>query len=375
MSLFRPEPAQGAGQGQQGQRKWSAPGAPANSPIAFRAGRMKIEGNRVTPLEAKGVLYLAKDDTNLPVLCWKNRTTGVVEDEIIVLPGNQKFYKCKSAPEGSRVYYLKMSDERHFFWMQEPNADLDKDRAERLNTIMSDENLVTGSLEDFADNSGGNGGNSQANAMMQLLSGGLPGMGGNNGGMNIPPELLQQMMGLQAPPQARQSSSQQQRTQQQQQQQGSTSSPAPPTTRAAEPETPPADTTQQQQQGGEGSQSEGQQQHGDLATEGLIRGLAAEMEQQGMGEGASLTDILAPENVEILLADDEVVARLLPFLPNAETATREDILNNIRSPQYIQSLQTFTSALQSGEDAGDDDGNDSNDDNDNDDNAMDSTQD
>lgn len=66
--------------------------------------------------------------------------------EIIVIPGQQKVYKCKSASAQSRVFYLKMSDERHFFWMQDSDASKDDEKIERLNKVINDERTMTGNF-------------------------------------------------------------------------------------------------------------------------------------------------------------------------------------------------------------------------------------
>ena len=84
----------------------------------LRAGKCAYSGTRVTPEDRKGLLFI-KENEDLPVLCWKDRATGEVEDELIMFPGDAKLVPV-TQPKDGKVYVLKFtsSAQRHFFWSQ-----------------------------------------------------------------------------------------------------------------------------------------------------------------------------------------------------------------------------------------------------------------
>lgn len=48
--------------------------------VEFRAGKMSLKGNVVTPDKRKGMVYIQQSDDSLIHFCWKDRTTGNIED-------------------------------------------------------------------------------------------------------------------------------------------------------------------------------------------------------------------------------------------------------------------------------------------------------
>lgn len=48
--------------------------------VEFRAGKMTLKGNVVTPDKRKGTVYIQQSDDSLIHFCWKDRTTGNVDD-------------------------------------------------------------------------------------------------------------------------------------------------------------------------------------------------------------------------------------------------------------------------------------------------------
>lgn len=48
--------------------------------VEFRAGKMTLKGNTVTPDKRKGSVYIQQSDDSLIHFCWKDRTTGNVDD-------------------------------------------------------------------------------------------------------------------------------------------------------------------------------------------------------------------------------------------------------------------------------------------------------
>lgn len=48
--------------------------------VEFRAGKMTLKGNLVTPDKRKGTVYIQQSDDSLIHFCWKDRTSGNVDD-------------------------------------------------------------------------------------------------------------------------------------------------------------------------------------------------------------------------------------------------------------------------------------------------------
>lgn len=48
--------------------------------VEFKAGKMTMRGKMVYPDNRKGLLYVYQSDDALMHFCWKDRSTGVVED-------------------------------------------------------------------------------------------------------------------------------------------------------------------------------------------------------------------------------------------------------------------------------------------------------
>ncbi|KAJ1567581.1 adhesion regulating molecule 1 [Nowakowskiella sp. JEL0078] len=63
----------------------------------------------------------------------------------------------------------------------------------------------------------------------------------------------------------------------------------------------------------------------------------------------SLSEVVTLETVKPILNDPDVIAALAPYLPEGAPATAAEIQSILLSPQYAQSLQSLTMALQSGQ--------------------------
>ena len=48
--------------------------------IEFKAGKMTLKGKMVHPDKRKGLVYVYQSDDSLMHFCWKDRSTGIVED-------------------------------------------------------------------------------------------------------------------------------------------------------------------------------------------------------------------------------------------------------------------------------------------------------
>uniref|UniRef100_A0A673LJ57 Adhesion regulating molecule 1 n=1 Tax=Sinocyclocheilus rhinocerous TaxID=307959 RepID=A0A673LJ57_9TELE len=103
--------------------------------VEFRAGKMTLKGSTVTPDKRKGTVYIQQTDDSLIHFCWKDRTSGNVEDDLIIFPDDCEFKRVNQCTTG-RVYVLKFKagSKRLFFWMQEPKTDKDEEYCRNTHT-------------------------------------------------------------------------------------------------------------------------------------------------------------------------------------------------------------------------------------------------
>eukprot|EP00055_Hartaetosiga_balthica_P006602 m.21012 g.21012 ORF g.21012 m.21012 type:complete len:368 (-) comp5316_c0_seq1:81-1184(-) len=297
--------------------------------VEVKAGRMNMVGTTVTAQPEKGLIFVEKDDFGLTTFNWMDRDTNVVEEQLIVFPQSQKFLKCKSAPETSRVFYLKINDARHFYWMQDTSNENDDLNCENLNKAMNGESFTLPGEVANQDQQGGMIGMTEEQQQMMRMLGldqlatpqHAPGFQGH--APNAPSR-----------PQRREESS-------------SLVSSRSVHDRDLEEETnavTDASSPQQQEQQPEFTDEQ------QAFVNAIMQGFANESQNQGMlTDGASLSDVLTVENLETLLVDEDVLARLTEHLPEGTGGTRAEVLETIRSPQFAQRLNSFTAALQSGE--------------------------
>ncbi|KAG0359754.1 hypothetical protein BG005_000210 [Podila minutissima] len=106
--------------------------------LEFKAGRcFRQEGtNTVKPDPAKGLVYVEEQDELLHFF-WKNRTTGEVEDDLILFPGDAEMVPVPQCTTG-RVLMLqfKSSSQKLFYWLQERKTDRDEVILYRINALI-----------------------------------------------------------------------------------------------------------------------------------------------------------------------------------------------------------------------------------------------
>jgi len=116
--------------------------------VEFRAGKMNFDETtkKVTSDKRKGLVQLTQSGADgLIHFSWKDRTSGVVENDLIVFPDEAVFKHVKQCATG-RVYLLeyKTSSRKLFFWMQEPSDAKDEENATKINQYMNNPpHLVT----------------------------------------------------------------------------------------------------------------------------------------------------------------------------------------------------------------------------------------
>lgn len=107
--------------------------------VEFKAGKMELRDKMVHPIQKKGLVFLRQSpDDNLMHFCWKDRQTGVTEDDLILFPDDCEFKRVKECTTG-RVYVLKMksSNKKMFFWMQESKVDRDDEFCKKINEMLN----------------------------------------------------------------------------------------------------------------------------------------------------------------------------------------------------------------------------------------------
>ncbi|CAB1096594.1 unnamed protein product [Ectocarpus sp. CCAP 1310/34] len=122
------------------------PGAPAASGsaplLSFKAGKMDVSDKggdkfHITPDLRKGTISLFKGpDDQLMHFAWKERPSGTVVDDIIILPEEAVYKKVDTGREGERVYLMEIAGNRRFFyWMQDKDSDKDEENMKKVNEL------------------------------------------------------------------------------------------------------------------------------------------------------------------------------------------------------------------------------------------------
>ncbi|KAI7901249.1 proteasome complex subunit Rpn13 ubiquitin receptor-domain-containing protein [Cokeromyces recurvatus] len=108
--------------------------------VEFNAGKCIIEGRLIKPDTRKGMIYMEQGEDQLLHFYWKERQNeSVPEDDWIIFPDEAEFTKVTQCTTG-RVYLLrfKISNERHFYWMQNKSDEKDDELVERVNNLIRD---------------------------------------------------------------------------------------------------------------------------------------------------------------------------------------------------------------------------------------------
>ncbi|KAK7048255.1 adhesion regulating molecule [Favolaschia claudopus] len=154
--------------------------------LAFKAGRAfrRENTNTVEPSPVKGAIILTAGEDGLFHFTWKNRTTGVVDEDLILFPSDASFVKVSG-----RTYVLKFSssNQRHFFWLQDASTARDEEFVNNINKLLEDPEA------DLIWNTAASTSQPQASTSTQATSSTAP---ISSTAPLIPPEQLAQLQAL-----------------------------------------------------------------------------------------------------------------------------------------------------------------------------------
>uniref|UniRef100_A0A7N6B880 Adhesion regulating molecule 1 n=1 Tax=Anabas testudineus TaxID=64144 RepID=A0A7N6B880_ANATE len=336
--------------------------------VEFRAGKMTLKGNVVTPDKRKGMVYIQQSDDSLIHFCWKDRTTGNVDDDLIIFPDDCEFKRVNQCTTG-RVFVLKFKagSKRLFFWMQEPKTDKDDEYCRKVNEYLNNPPIPGapgsggGSGHELSALGGEGGlqnllGNMSHNQLMQLMGPtGLVGLGALAG------PGLANLLGSGGPATSSSSSSSRSQSAAATPSSGgaprvsSSQAPTTPVTPAASAVAPasvapstPASAQTPVAPASVGSPAP----HQPIQLSDLQSILATMNVPAALRFGpVDLVSVCTPEMMAPILTNAEVQQRLLPFLPSGESLPQsaDEIQNTLSSPQFQQSMSMFSSALASGQ--------------------------
>jgi len=325
--------------------------------VEFRAGKMTTAtgSSLVSPDRRKGLIQIEQGDDQLMHFKWKDRGTGVVEDDLIIFPDDIEFVRVKQCTTG-RVFVLKFksSSRRMFFWMQEPKEDKDEEYCKKVNDSLnkppgadgaSAGGLGSGGRGGLSAALGGGGpvdlsslgdgelqsllGNMSQQQLVSLFSGGLGGLA-NSG-------LLSNRSGnSSSTPTSRDRS-------------GNS-----PTTAAAVTATAAEDSTTSSSRpkasssdGASGASGNVPIQLMDLQS--VLSGI--KVPSSSKETSVDLSSGITGEVIKPLLSNPDFVQKMKDLLPPSEEAENpvSEISDTVSSPQFKQALQLFSSGLQSGQ--------------------------
>ncbi|XP_034552291.1 proteasomal ubiquitin receptor ADRM1-like isoform X2 [Notolabrus celidotus] len=336
--------------------------------VEFRAGKMTMKGSTVTPDKRKGQVYIQQTDDSLIHFCWKDRTTGNVDDDLIIFPDDCEFKRVNQCTTG-RVYVLKFKagSKRLFFWMQEPKTDKDEEVCRKVNEYLNNPPMP-GALSSGGSGGhdlsalGGEGGlqsllgNMSHNQLMQLI--GPTGLGGIGGLGALAGPGLANLLGSSSSsssssvPAASNSSTSPSTavtptststTSRLGSSQVPTTPITPSATSAASPTATTPSTPAVSAAGGANPTQPIQLRD--------LQSILATMNVPAGGQGVDLASVLTPEVMAPILVNPEVQQRLMPYLPSGESLPQssEELQNTLSSPQFQQAMSMFSSALASGQ--------------------------
>ncbi|WWC92986.1 uncharacterized protein L201_007950 [Kwoniella dendrophila CBS 6074] len=285
--------------------------------ISIAAGRSsRREGSKfVDALPDKGLLELRSEDGEFTHFSWKNRTTGQVEDELLIFPGEATFERVEQDVSG-RTHILKFSssDQKYFFWIQK------SDQQAILRAQVDIDNLIR-------------------DPTYRIGSASLP--------VPSTPQRTQERSWPPTPGAPRLSHPE----------------PAPRSAAAASTSTPTAAATGSSTSAGPSSGMDVEEtpqqgtSEGNAGTQDQMARLLAEWARGGgiapAEDDARLTDVLSPIQMSTLLTTHpDLIPTIVPLLPSGlvlpSDPTAQDLLPILSAPQFTDAIASLDNALRSG---------------------------
>lgn len=301
--------------------------------------------------------------SSLTHFCWKDRTSGNVEDDLIIFPDDCEFKRVEQCKDG-RVFLLKFksSNRKLFFWLQESGTDKDDEYCRKVNELLNNP------PQQSSGGSSGRGGqdgndlqymlNNMSQQQLMQLFGGVGQMGGLSsllGSLNSNrPSTGSRNSSSTTPASARNNTSS-----------GAAAAAVQTPVNTNQPATPRAP---KKGPSSGSSSTEGSTPAGGNSSESS-RVLLSELQSYlaGIGAGGSsgskhsvdLSTSLNSESINSILSDPERLQGLQAHLPNiSETddekqvdtgAIKQQLKETLASPQFQQALSMFSNALGSGQ--------------------------
>lgn len=327
--------------------------------VEFRAGKMTVKDKMVHADKRKGMVFVHQTDDSLMHFCWKDRTTGTVEDDLIIFPDDVVFKRVPECTTG-RVYVLKFksSSRRCFYWLQEPKGDKDTEICTKVNQVLnnppsgSSRSGVGGSIGGSSTPSQSGGGiqselsgladgelqnllnNMSQQQLIQLL--------GGVGGMSSMASLSN-LLGASRPSSGQSTSSTSESTR-------TAAETAPPTTSA--PSSSTTQSTKPSTSAPNSAKPSSSIQLSDL--QNILSGLnVPQQSEEAQRSSVDLSSAMTADALQPLFNNQELMERVQNLLPPSfeagSAAPSEQLRSTIQSPQFQQALGVFSAALQSGQ--------------------------
>ncbi|RXG58539.1 Proteasomal ubiquitin receptor ADRM1 [Armadillidium vulgare] len=323
--------------------------------VEFKAGKMYMKGKMVHPDKRKGLAYVYQSDDTLMHFCWKDRTSGTIEEDLIIFPDDCEYKKVPQCTTG-RVYVLrfKSNNRRIFFWMQEPKTDKDDEFSRKVNEYLNNppapgsqrstsstpnpvlggsdlSNLQNSDIHNFI-------GNISQQQLVQILGGGVPSLA----------SLLSPNASNRITSGGSSGSS------------GSSSASTAATTTASTATTSSTTTNSSSTNTNTTTSSSTSGTSTKTATsnstsvqlvdlQSILSGISVPQGPERVP--VDLGSVITAEALQPILTNSEFVEQLRPYLPSTSDKLPpvEELKGTVSSPQFQQAVNLFTSALQSGQ--------------------------
>lgn len=349
----------------------SAAMSSSSNKLEFKAGRMTLidsvqEGTKKKMVHAdkrKGLVYIYSADDGLTHFCWKDRTSGNVEDDLIIFPDDCEFKKVDQCKDG-RVFLLKFksSNRKLFFWLQEPTNDKDEEYCRKVNELLNN--------PPQANNGGGSGSRQEGSDLQYMLNnmsqqqlmqlfGGVGQMGGLSsllGSLNRPSSgsrntTTTTTSASSTPSATRTTTASSGGGTAVTQTPANTNQPATPRAPRKGPNSGPTEAATP----ATGSNTEASRV---LLSE--LQNYLAGISAGGSKQSVDLSTSLNSDSINTILSDPELLKSLQDHLPNINetddekkpvdsNSVKQQLKDTLASPQFQQALSMFSNALQSGQ--------------------------